>query len=105
MWRPDQIDIELDEESEADVSIIKITTPAGTIDLLSEIRLEGRIVRIDGAHIGGLSPGACGRGGLNAIGRRLLEWADADEIVIQGGARTTGKRAGKVPKRIRFPKD
>jgi hypothetical protein len=52
----------------------------------------------------GLTPGALGRAGLNAIGRKLLEEADVDQIVIQGGARTTGRGKGRRPRPFRFPK-
>jgi hypothetical protein len=46
---------------------------------------------------------ALGRAGLNAIGRKLLEEADVDQIVIEGGTRTTGKNPGRPPKVFRFP--
>jgi hypothetical protein len=60
-------------------------------------------MRIDRAHVEGLGVGALGRPGLNAIGRKLLEVANVDEIIIQGGTRTTGRTKGKVPSPIRFP--
>jgi hypothetical protein len=63
----------------------------------------GRVLRVDGAHVQGLAPGALGRAGLNAIGRKLLEEADVDQIVVQGGARTTGRNKGERPRPIRFP--
>jgi hypothetical protein len=46
---------------------------------------------------------ALGRAGLNAIGRKILEEADVDQIVIEGGTRTTGKNPGRPPKAFRFP--
>ena len=42
------------------------------------------------AHIDGLKPDALGRAGLNAIGRKVLEEADVDQIIIEGSVRTTG---------------
>ena len=65
--------------------------------------IVGRVMRIERAHVEGLTIGALGRAGLNAIGRKLLEVADVDEIIIQGGTRTTGRAQGKVPRPIRFP--
>jgi len=105
MWPLDQILLELDPESEKGVVIIKITTPAGRIDLIGEPLFVGRVLIVNGAHVSGLTPGACTRAGLNAIGRKLLEWADVDEIVIQGSIRTTGRNAGRAPRIIRFPKN
>jgi len=82
---------------------VAITTPVGVMQLLGTITVRGRVLHIDGAHVDGLTPGALGRSGLHAIGRKLLVEADVDEIVIQGGTRTTGKCKGKKPKPIRFP--
>jgi hypothetical protein len=103
MWSNTQITIEI-EDCEHPVILVKIVTPAGTVDLVGEVAIDGRIMKIDGAHVGGLSPGKLGRAGLNAVGRKLLEVADVDEILIQGGARSTGRRPGTVPRIIRFPR-
>jgi hypothetical protein len=82
--------------------VIAIATPAGTLSLIGSISIVGRVMRIDRAHVEGLEIGALGRAGLNAVGRKLLEVGDVDEIIIQGGTRTTGPTKGKVPSPIRF---
>ena len=102
MWTTAQISIEL-AETEGLVWIVRIVTPAGVIELIGEVRRVGRVLHVNGAHVQGLHPGALGRAGLNAIGRKLLEEADVEEIVIQGGARTTGARPGRLPPAYRFP--
>jgi len=104
MWSAAEITVEIDDVDHP-VMIVRIVLPVGTLDLIGNVARIGRTLRIDGAHVQGLTPGALGRGGLNAIGRKLLEEADVDEIVIQGGARTTGQRKGKVPQPIRFPRN
>jgi hypothetical protein len=71
--------------------------------ILGEMTIVGDDLHIMRAHLGGLYPGALGRSGLNAIGRKLLEMTDVEKIVIQGSARTTGKRKGRVPWKICFP--
>jgi hypothetical protein len=93
------------EVEEAEGSIIQavVETPAGPLRLLASVAIVGRVLLLDGAHVGGLAPGAIGRAGLNAVGRKLLEVADVDQIIIQGSARTTGKRKGNIPRPIRFP--
>ena len=101
MWAPDEISIEI-EDVDHHVAVVIITTPAGTLSLIGGISIVGRMMRIDRAHVEGLEIGALGRAGLNAIGRKLLEVADVDEIIIQGGTRTTGRTRGKVPRPIRF---
>jgi DNA-binding transcriptional regulator YiaG len=39
----------------------------------------------------------------NAIGRKLLEEADVDEIIIEGSVRATGRNPGRAPERSTFP--
>jgi hypothetical protein len=103
MWTADDITVEIDLV-EHPVMIVRITVPIGVLEVAGSISRTGRVLYIDGAHVQGLAPGAVGRTGPNAIGRKLLEEADVDQIVIQGGARTTGRNKGARPRPIRFPK-
>jgi hypothetical protein len=103
VWTADQIAIEI-EDVDHPVAVVVITTPVGTLSLIGSISIVGRVMRIDRTHVEGLTIGALGRVGLNAIGRKLLEVADVDEIIIQGGTRTTGRTKGKIPRPIRFPR-
>jgi hypothetical protein len=102
MWDTDRIAVEI-ELADHPVMIVRITVPIGTIEVIGSFSRIGRVLHVDGAHVQGLSAGALGRSGLNAIGRKLLEEADVDQIVIQGGVRTTGRSKGKLPRPIRFP--
>jgi hypothetical protein len=103
MWTADQISVEIDDV-EHPVAVLVIATPAGSLTLVGSVSIVGRVMRIDRAHVEGLEVDALGRAGLNAIGRKLLEVADVDQIIIQGGTRTTGRTKGKVPRPIRFPR-
>ena len=103
MWQAAVITIEV-EDVEEDIVLVNIATPVGTVDLVGRVTVVARTMTIDGAHVGGLRPGMLGREGLNAIGRKMLESADVDEIIIQGSTRTTGRRAQKTPRCIRFPR-
>ena len=103
IWTSAEISVELDDASEGSVWIVRIDTPAGAIELIGEVIKVGRVLHVDHAHVQGLNPGALGRAGLNAIGRKLVEEADVDEIIVQGGARTTGARPNRVPPAFRFP--
>lgn len=106
MWTQDEIEISIvdAEGGSPPVAMIEIGVPVGRLLLLGTVRIEGEILHIEGAHIDGLHPGACGRSGLNAIGRKLLEVAGVKRLVIQGGARTTGANPGQAPARIVFPR-
>jgi hypothetical protein len=109
MWSSEQIVIDIEDVEHEDgggkvaTMLIRVSTPAGTISILGTVSIVARVLRCDQAHVGGLTPGALGRVGLNAIGRKLLEVADVDQIIIQGSTRTTGCRSGKTPREIRFP--
>ena len=109
MWRSEQIVIDIEDVEheggggQVATMLVRVTTPAGAISLLGTVSIVGRVLRCENAHLGGLSPGALGRAGLNAIGRKLLAVADVDQIIIQGSTRTTGCRSGKTPREIRFP--
>ena len=101
MWT--ETDILAEYEIDGPVVAIALTTPVGVVSILGEMTVVGEDLHIIRAHIGGLYPGALGRNGLNAIGRKLLEMADVEKIIIQGSARTTGRRKGTVPSKIFFP--
>ena len=96
MFALSEVQIEI-EEAEHPVLIVVITTPVGKLEVSGAFTQIGRVLRLNDAHVQGLSPGKLGRAGLNAIGAKLLVEADVDEIIIQGGARTTGEEAGKGP--------
>src|SRR5262245_304821 len=102
MWSLDQIGIEIDE-AEPPLVIVRVTTPVGALELTGEVKRSGRILYCERVHIQGLSAGALGRAGLNAIGRKILAEIDVDQIVLEGSTRTSGKGAGKTPRPIRFP--
>lgn len=107
MWTLGQIVIEIVDVDGSDpppVALIEISTPAGVVECLGELSFAGRTLHINNFHVDGLSRGACGLAGLNAIARKLLEVADVEQLIIQGAARTTGANPGKSPKPFRFPR-
>ena len=102
MWGEADVTVEIDEADD-DVMLAVITTPVGELRIIGNITRIGRVLHVRQAHVDGLRPGAPGRAGLNAVGRKLLVEADVDEIIFEGGTRTTGKNAGRPPKPFRFP--
>jgi hypothetical protein len=103
MWAPEQISVEIDVADHPEL-IVVVTTPIGVMSLMASVSIVNRVLLMDHTHVGGLKPGALGRAGLNAIGRKLMELTDVDEIIIQGSTRTTGRNEGKAPRPIRFPR-
>ena len=102
MWTSDQIVVEI-EDAEHPELIVRIATPMGVLRLMANVSITKRVLRMDRVHVEGLKPGALGRTGLNAIGRKLMELADVEEVIIQGSARTTGRNPANIPRPIRFP--
>ncbi|MBF0392218.1 MAG: hypothetical protein HQL38_06010 [Alphaproteobacteria bacterium] len=74
----------------------------GRLDVVTRIEIRGTELWFTDCHIHGLSPGALGRDGLNALARAVMEDNDVKTLVIEGGTRTTGVRPGHTPKRMRF---
>jgi hypothetical protein len=103
MWTSADITVDLDD-AEWPVVIITVTTPLGTLRIAGNVTVVGNVLVVDQAHVEGLLPGALGRSGLNAVGRKLLEVANVREVVVQGATRTTGKHRGQKPSPIRFPR-
>ncbi len=109
MWPLDQIEITLEDSDDAEGNdraatvLIRITVPIGEVWVIGVAEIVGQTLEITAAHVGGLTPGALGRAGINAICRKMLEVVDVQEIVIQGSTRTTGRKPGKVPRRFKFP--
>lgn len=102
MWESHRIDVEIDVVEDDEV-IVVIGTPVGELQIVGSVSIVARVLRIERAHIQGLHPGALGRAGLNAIGRKFLEEADVDKIIVQGGTRTTGRNKGRRPRAFVFP--
>jgi hypothetical protein len=103
VWSESDVRVEI-EETEGRTAIVAVHTPAGTLELVAELELVEGILWIRNAHIQGLSPGALGRAGLNAVARKFLEEAGARALVVEGAARTTGARPDRRPRPFRFPR-
>jgi len=102
MWSSDDIALEV-EEAEHPTLIATAVTPAGTVTLIAEAEMRGRTLWLRRAHIQGLSPGALGRAGLNALAAKFLEESDAEALVVEGSHRTTGANPGRPPRPFRYP--
>jgi hypothetical protein len=100
IWSSEEISVAIEDIDDNEI-IAVIETPAGTVKLMGTVTVVDRELKIDGAHVQGLWPGALGIAGLRAIGQKLMEEVDADKILAQGGIRTTGCHKGKRPSPIR----
>jgi hypothetical protein len=108
VWTRDQISFAIDPVgSDADVGTIRIATPAGALLLMGVFGpLTARILTISEAHTdagpgGFVGRNAIGVANLIAIAQAFILEFDYDGIIIEGAARTTGRRRGKRPRPFR----
>ena len=92
------------EEAEDRTLIASVITPADRPQLIAEVELVAGVLWARNVHAQGLAPGVLGRAGLNAIARKVLEEADAQAVVVEGAARTTGANQRRRPRAFRFPR-
>ena len=90
-------------EAEDRLIWVAASGPWGSVELVGTLRIEAGTIYLDGVHIDGAHGGSLGRRGLNAIARKVLEETGADQIVIQGSTRTSGRTPGRAPRAFRFP--
>ena len=110
MWSRADIRIRLDDgATDFPVVGVEIETPMGVIRIIGEVVEVGRRIVVEEAHIesetpagASFDPAGVGVRNLIAIARAFLEEVDADEIIIKGGARTTGRGKGRRPKPFRY---
>ena len=97
MFTASEVEIRLTDVDHP-VVLMEARTPVGVVEIIGRITIEGRVLHALAVHIGGLEANAIGIAGLNAIAQRVLEEADVDQIIVEGGVRTTGRGLGKRPR-------
>lgn len=92
----------VDTESSGDIITIRLATPAGIIDLMGLVELDGRVMRASGVHLQNESGDRPGVANIYAMARFVLERLDLDEAIVEGALRTTGANPGHRPGQFRF---
>jgi len=101
MWTSAQLSMELDLVVGTEV-ILHVMTPVGLVKILGTVNLTGTLLELYGVHVDGPGPGCLKMNGVYAIAQKIMEELDVQEILAQGGTRTSGRRLGKVPRQFRF---
>jgi hypothetical protein len=103
-WEPEDVKFEFEgEATSGEVLTVRIETPVGAIFAMAIPREVGRTLVLDGFNIhSDAGARATGWTNLRMLAELVMERMDYDEIVIQGTARTTGARPGRIPGRLRF---
>ena len=103
MWRRDQIDFRLREDlCDGDIVTLEISTPAGIIVMMGEPEDAGTTLIVRGVHIHSDPPHQVGTGNLGVVPQSLMQRYLHNEVIIAGARRESGRRAGKIPREIRY---
>lgn len=103
-WTADQVSFELIvDDTDAPVATARIFTPDGEILVMADVAVNHGTMILTGLHMHHVTVGAnaIGPGNLRALARIVMKRLGYDEIIIEGGTRTTGAGKGRRP-RIRF---
>ena len=103
MWTSTDIAVEI-EDAEDCTMIATVRTPVGELTVIAEVQLVAGVLWARNVHVQGLSPGALGRAGLNAVAHKVLEEANAEELVVEGATRTTGANPHRRQWAFRYPR-
>jgi hypothetical protein len=103
MWDPAQIAFDLVEDMTADpVVTVNVSTPAGVLKVMAEPERVGRTLVLHGLHMQDLVPNVVGAANLIVLADVVMQRMDVDELVVEGGLRTTGANPGRRPRVLRF---
>lgn len=105
MWTAADIRIVVtDDLSEDNALTVRLSTPAGTLAMLAEVRFVDRRMVLSGVHTHGedMGPRQFGMVRLRWLAQAVMEAVDCDEIVLEGAVRTTGAGPGRRPGILRF---
>jgi hypothetical protein len=103
-WSPEEISFDFRYElTFGQVVTVRIQTPAGFVFAMAEVEERGRTLVLNGFHMHAeAGHRALGMSNLHMLAQRVMEVMDYDELVVQGAARTSGARPGRIPGRLRF---
>lgn len=107
MWTVDDIAITVHEDLTDDpVVTAEIKTPDGTIWVMADLSIEGRVMTLRQVHIHGHDVGSRAYGAIRLrwLAQAVMEVVDVDLTVVEGASRTSGANPGRRPSPIRFPR-
>jgi len=105
VWTSADIEIVLDDElTDGAIATVRILTPLGELLVMAEAEQNGRELVLRRLHIQAetLGPNDLGPARLRRLVQGVMERMDFDAIIVEGAARTSGARWGRIPRTLRF---
>jgi hypothetical protein len=91
------------ETTDGDIVTVRIGTPAGEVQIIGALDINGRTLIVRRTHIqSDAGPNGIGIANLRTLAAFLLERIDCDEAVVEGETRTIGAAPGRRPRPLRF---
>jgi filamentous hemagglutinin len=87
-------------EQDGNVYQFNISGSNGNFSVVTEMTKDGNQLILNGMHIDGPGAGSSSLGELRNIARTLGQQYGVDQVVINGGVRTSGANPGKTPRSI-----
>jgi hypothetical protein len=102
-WAFDDIEFEIDPETDDPVVLLTITTPTGVLQVCAEVEEAAGCICLIRAHVQStIGANGLGAARLRQIADAAMERLECNAIEIEGAVRTTGARQGRLPWKYRF---
>jgi hypothetical protein len=79
-----------------------VSVPQVSVEIIATIKREGDTIWLGALHLERLTGGPVDRRNIELLCAELCRYYQADNLVIQGARRTTGRSAGSIPRTIRY---
>ena len=73
-----------------------------SVEIIARFKREGDTIWLDGLHVELLTGGPLDRLTIELLGAEVCRHYLADNLVVQGARRTTGRSAGSIPRAIKY---
>ena len=102
MWSPDRITVEIVDADHPVLEVV-VTTPIGAMSQVASASIVGRVLRLDGVHVGGLAPGTLGEPASTPLAGNYWKSPMSTKSSFRAALERRGSTRAKSPVRSGFP--